>query len=209
MYIMCLSKGLDAVLEWKKEFKPTRPIGFIPNAGDTYKDPYFVRDSWKRLELLQLSLIEIDLRKISSSVEFENIASKCDGVFVAGGNSFNLLKELRHSNAFEPLKKLILHGFPYFGESAGAVVLYKTLKPVEMIDSPQDVAGLTSTDGLDVVDFLTLPHIDREKYADLFNTFYTTYKDEHKILKIRDDQALLTRDGSTAVLLESAVRDVG
>jgi len=205
MYVMCLSRGLNAIDSWKREFSPTTPLAFIPNAGDTYRDPYFVNESRRRLELLGLTVKPLDLRHITSAKDLEDTLSRCSGVFVAGGNSFNLLHELYRSGSFHPLRQMVLDGFPYFGESAGAVILYRTIEPVAMIDEPQDVPALESTDALNIVNFITLPHIDREKYRELFDSFYSRYSSEHRIVRIRDDQAILTRDGSTIEVIKSEI----
>lgn len=209
MYILCLSKGLDAIGTWKNTANPTKPIAFIPNAGDTYKNPYFVDESRRRLEILGLTTRTIDLRHIRSGAEFEDLLSECAAVFVAGGNSYNLLDALHKSFAFDALRRSVLNGFPYFGESAGAVILYKTIEPVAMIDDPQDVPNLQTTDALGIVDFITLPHVNREKYATLFDRFYKQFSPAHKIIKITDEQAIFTTDGSHYQIVPSRIADLG
>ena len=64
MYVMCLSRGLAAIANWRNEFKPTKPIAFIPNAGDTYANPYFVGESRQRLEILGLNTSVVDLHDV-------------------------------------------------------------------------------------------------------------------------------------------------
>lgn len=199
---------MDAIKKWIDEFEPNEPIAFIPNAGDTYDNPYFVEESRKRIHLLGLSTKNIDLRMIHSRDSFEQSITDCSGVFIAGGNSFNLLKELYRSGAFYSIKEKVQNGMAYFGESAGAVILYNSIEPVSMIDDPDDVPDLKTTDSLGIVDFITLPHINREKYADLFNSFYTKFSGKHRIIKIRDDQALLTRDGKTVEILPSEIAEI-
>ena len=208
MYIMCLSRGLDAMINWIDEFDPVTPIAFIPNAGDTYENPYFVEESKKRIELLGLKTKVIDLRTLQSAQEFSSAINSCSGIFVAGGNTFNLLRELYRTGSLEVLRDAIKGGLPYFGESAGAVLLYKTLAPVEMIDSPDDVPGFDKREALGIVDFITLPHINREKYAELFSNFYNQYSGNHRIERIRDDEALITRDGKSIEKINSAIREI-
>lgn len=208
MYVMCLSRGLGAIKKWIDEFEPNGPLAFIPNAGDTYDNPYFIEESRKRIHLLGLSTKNIDLRMIHSRDSFEQSITDCSGVFIAGGNSFNLLKELYRSGAFDYLKEKVQNGMAYFGESAGAVILYDSIEPVSMIDDPDDVPDLKTTDSLGIVDFITLPHINREKYADLFNSFYTKFSGTHRIIKIRDDQAILTRDGKAVEILPSEISEI-
>jgi dipeptidase E len=209
MYILCLSRGLGAIAPWIAEQPSSElTVGFLPNAGDTYTNSYFVDESRRRLEILGLSTKPLDLRDVDSSAQFESLIAGCDAVFAAGGNSFNLVHELHRSGAMPVLRQAIVDGLPYFGESAGAAILYREITPFAMIDDPQDVPQLISPDALNLVDFMTLPHINREKYRDLFDRFYDEMSRSHRIIKIRDDQAILTRDGTSTEIVSSPIAEL-
>jgi dipeptidase E len=206
MYILCLSRGLDAINQWLADYAgPPPTVAFMPNAGDTYADPYFVEESRRRLELLGFATHIVDLRRINSGDEFAHALSTCQAVFASGGNSFNLVYELQRSGSLGALRDAVQNGLPYFGESAGAAILYESVEPFAMIDDPQDVPQLTSMEALGLVDFMTLPHVNREKYRDLFDRFYQAQSPSHRIIKIRDDQAILTHDGSSLEILDSPI----
>jgi len=205
MYIMCLSKGVAAIeLATKDGLLANKTLGFIPTAGDVYEDPYFVQDSRRRLERLGFKLTELDIAHKSE----EALLAKLDaleGVYVAGGNSFYLLQEIRRKNLYEPLIKKVREGMPYFGESAGAGLLAQSIEPATAIDDPSKAPDLTEYSGLGIIDFFPLPHVDREKYKAVFDKFLDDYESKIKIVKCRDDQAILTRDGKTYEILESAI----
>ena len=87
MYIMCLSKGLSAVQQAIDEgVLPNKRLGFIPTAGDTYENPYFVQESRQRLAEHNLQLTELDVAHETTTALRAKLDS-VDGLYVAGGNS--------------------------------------------------------------------------------------------------------------------------
>lgn len=208
MYIVGLSRGLEAVaLAIDEALFPHMRIAFVPTAGGTYEDPYFVEDSRKRLRLLGLTLVELDFA-VATLDEASQILDDVDGVFVAGGNSFYLLKSMKTTGADSLLRDLVLAGLPYFGESAGAVVLYNSIEIAREIDDPEDVPGFTDYTALGLLGFFVLPHVDREKYRELFDSFYEAHRATHEIVRIRDDQAVITRDGQSYEIVDSRIADI-
>lgn len=204
MYILCLSKGLEAIkLSLQEGLLPNKTIGFIPTAGETYENPYFVEESRIRLRGLGLKLIEVDVTNKIRDELIETLNS-VDGIFVAGGNSFWLMQQLQKKQLVSVIRDLVKQGKPYFGESAGAVILYSTIEPIAPIDDPQDASDLQNYEALGLVDFIALPHIDREKYKDVMSKFLEDNKDRYKIVPFRDDQAILTRDGTNFEIVDSS-----
>lgn len=208
MLCVCLSRGLRAISSILGQDGAGKTIAFIPNAGDPYEDPYFVEESRKRIEVQGFNVINVDLKEVTGPADLTNRMRGCDAVFVAGGNTFWLLQMLRSKGLVTPLKQMVEAGLPYFGESAGAVILYSDIEPAAMIDDPAVAPDLDSTAGLSLVGFFTLPHVDREKYADLFDKFVQKNKADHSIVKIRDDQAIVTRDGSTYEIIDSPIDEI-
>lgn len=203
---MCLSKGVEAIKESIAEgVLPNKKIGFIPTAGETYPNPYFVEESRVRLRALGLRLVEIDVTSKTHD-ELTKLLSSVDGIYVAGGNSFYLMQQLQKKQLVSVIRELVKGGTPYFGESAGAVVLYSTIEPIKVLDDPEDAPDLQGYEALNLVDFIPLPHIDREKYKAVMGKFLEDNKDTYKIVPFRDDQAILTRNGTDFEVLNSEVK---
>ncbi len=208
MYIMCLSKGLQAINEAIADgYLPNKTLGFIPTAGDTYSKPYFVDESRERLKDLDIKLVEIDISKEQKQTLIEKI-NAVDGIYVAGGNTFFLSQQMQEGGLNKYLADKVKNGFPYFGESAGAVYLSASIGPAITIDNPQDAPDLKNYDGLGLIDFFVLPHVDREKYKTIFNEFLSLNESKLNIVKIRDDQALITTDGKTYKIIPSKINNI-
>lgn len=120
---MCLSRGLQAIQNSIDEgVLPNKKVGFIGTAGETYANPYFVDESRSRLTKLGLSLVEIDVTREPRETLIDLLGS-VDGLCVAGGNSFFLLQQLKAKDLLGYIAEKVRDGLPYFGESAGAVLL--------------------------------------------------------------------------------------
>jgi len=208
MYIMCLSKGLSAIQNAIDEgILPNKTLGFIPTAGDAYKDPYFVEESRRRLKKHGLKLIELDVTNEAHEALVKKL-DNVDGIYIAGGNTFYLLYQLLRKDLVAVLREKVKAGFPYFGESAGAVLLAGSIEPAKPIDNPEDVPGLNTYDGLGLVHFFPLPHVGKEKYKPLFDKFIEDNKGSLKIIQYTDEQAVLTRDGINYEVLPSSIEEL-
>ena len=208
MYIMCFSKGLSALqMALDDGVLPNKTLGFIPTAGDTYKNPYFVDESRKRLKVHNIKLVELDVTKDSK----ESLHSKLDsvdGLYIAGGNTFFLLYQLIQKDIYKLLIKKVQMGLPYFGESAGAVLLAKSIEPAKAIDNPEDAPLLESYNGLNLINFFPLPYADRDKYKLPFTKLIKEYKEKIDIIQFTDVQAIITKDGSSYEILASAIETI-
>ena len=88
---------------------------------------------------------------------FENplpAIQRADAIFVGGGNTFRLLKELQDRNLLEPIRCRVKSGAGYIGSSAGANVAGPTIKTTK--DMP--IVQPRSFDSLGLVPFQISPH---------------------------------------------------
>lgn len=80
-----------------------------------------------------------------------------DLVFVGGGNTFQLLHEIRSHGFLEPVRRFVQSGGTYYGGSAGAIVACDDISIAQWHD-PNDV-GLSDLQSLGLVhDIAVLPH---------------------------------------------------
>lgn len=79
---------------------------------------------------------------------------EAEAVFIGGGNTFVLLRQLYQNKVVEPLRERVRQGMPYMGTSAGTNVAGKTIGTTN--DMP--IVHVKTFDALQLVPFNINPH---------------------------------------------------
>lgn len=175
--------GRDCSIELDKKFVASldlsKPILYIPIAMDTNEHSYLSCLEWLSGTLYPLGLksvvmwIEDDLKN-----KKEEDFSQFSGVYIGGGNTFKLLKELREFGTFVILRKLAERDIPIYGGSAGAIILAKTIIPALSAD-PNEVE-LTDFSGFNLVnDYEVWCH-----YTESMDSMIKEYMTKYNLTKI-------------------------
>ncbi len=83
-----------------------------------------------------------------------------DAVYVGGGNTYRLLAVLEKSGMLDVLEKYIRNGGVYYGGSAGAVIVGKSLRTVE----EENLENYSKHDGMNLINNLSIfPHFSDSK----------------------------------------------
>ena len=174
--------------------KPTElTLAFIPTAADLYPiKPWFYLDKLK-LKMMGFSMIDIDLKNKTSEQLYEEL-KHVDVIFVSGGNTYYLLEKAQKSGFLEIVKRLVPRGVVYIGSSAGSALACSTIEYIEDFDD-KNAAELTDYKGMNLVDFLILPHYGNKKHEERFKRIIKTWKNKkYKIQAIADSQVYIIND---------------
>lgn len=142
------SKELDK--KFASALNKSKSLLYIPIAMDEGRHPYSECLQWIRKTFVPLGVKKIemctegDLRKLT-----ENDLERFSGVYIGGGNTFYLLKELRESKFLPKLERIIKKGISVYGGSAGAIICAKTIIPATPFDN-NDV-GLKNLNAMNLV----------------------------------------------------------
>ncbi|NOZ46450.1 MAG: type 1 glutamine amidotransferase-like domain-containing protein [Chlorobi bacterium] len=192
MNVILLSLGLGCLPE---KLSIGSRILFVPNAGDPYDDPYFVKDDLNRLKKLGYIVEELNLTDNPSSFE-QRLSDNVDALFIAGGNTFYLLSLIIKSGFDIVLKKWISSNKTYIGASAGAVILGPSIEPIVTLDDPSEAPELKSYDSLSLIDIVVLPHYGKEKYLPKYNSIIKSFKSIYNLETLKDNEALIFNNKS-------------
>ncbi len=128
----------------------SKPLLYIPIATNTAKYPYSGCVTWLSGVLGPLGVkdiviwVEEDLK-----TKVKDDFTQFSGIYIGGGNTYKLLKELKEFGTFDILSSLARDGMPIYGGSAGAIILAKTIIPAGFLD--ENRVGLTNFSALDLV----------------------------------------------------------
>jgi dipeptidase E len=191
------------------EFSGKRSVAVISNALDFI--PNDARRAYERnvysphedFASLGLNSVDLDLRDYFGKPEALQRELKDFGlVWVMGGNAFLLMRALQQS-AFPELIRDMLNRdeIAYGGFSAGAVVAAQTLRGIEIMDDPAQLAEGYHPEpcwrGLGLVDFSIVPHYRSEHPEAEAAEAAVAYMIENKMnfRAMADGEIFLSRSG--------------
>lgn len=172
-----LSGGSKRAFSLDKKFMEivdkSKPMLYIPIAMDPKKHPYSECFEWIKRYFSEFNFSNIkmitNLKKIKR-IDLDRFGS----VYIGGGNTPYLLKELKESEFYEHLKYLIEKDIPLAGGSAGAIIFAKTIIP--SLSDDENKVGLKDFSALNELQNYDLwahyePSIDNEvlKYIKKYN----------------------------------------
>ena len=157
-----LNKELIALLEGSNPHQ----ITYVPIDGDEVSSyfkkfkSFFKPYGFKKFIKLNLN------RKNSKKVLTE--AFKSQVIFFAGGNTYELMKNIKESGFSSEIKKFVRRGGIIAGESAGVISLSPSINmaAIPSIDADLNDVGLKSTKGLGIFDFEFSPHYISDTKSD-------------------------------------------
>lgn len=172
---------------------------FIPTASKVEQLGFFVNIGKWALKGMGLVVEELDI----STAPYETMKGKLaetDYIYVAGGNTFFLLQELRRTGADSLLVEAVLGGKLYIGESAGAIVVAPDIGYSAPMDAPEKGGGLTDYKGLGLIDFYVVPHLENREMGAAAKEIVGLYAESLELKAITDNQAILVEDARVWVL---------
>ncbi len=178
----------------------TKPCLYIPLAmeAEMYDSCY----EWIIGELKDVQIPYIEMVRSGAELAKKNF-SDYSVVFIGGGNTYKLLKELKECGAFGKLRTYLEHGGVAFGGSAGAIIFGEDLESCNL-DDPNDV-GLTDTAGMDVLQGVSLlcHFTSREKAEDERSKEYLLGISKHRrVLALPEEVTLFVNDDTVEVIGE-------
>lgn len=178
-------------------------VALISNAKDYYTKrarDFMVGDLVSYMEKLGLKVTTIDLRGYNNPKSLKKALETYDLVWAMGGNTYMLRYEIRRSGFEKIIRELLDAGVVFGGDSAGALVAGQSITGVESADEPEFAEEYVA-DGLNLVPFVILPHVDNPAFADVLPIFREKHQDK-KIIELKDSQAAIF-DGKSYRIVEA------
>lgn len=139
-------KQLD---EYFANYVGDKKILYIPVA--MYKIPYDDCENWFRKTYAKYKISNID---VCTDLKKAPNLSEYKAIFIGGGNTFKLLKEIKESNFDYALINYLKSGGFVYGGSAGAIIFGKTIETANHADKNlvdlKDLNGINLLNGYDI-----------------------------------------------------------
>lgn len=188
-----------------KGFEEMR-VAFITTASNPEPDKSAMERDYQYLISQSIG----DIKKIDFTQrmdeELYNYIEGCDVIWMAGGNTFYLLHQLRITEFGEFLGRA-LEGKVYVGTSAGSIVATPTIAIAAVEPADPNEVGLEDLTGLCLVNFEVSPHTP--ELVPLVSV--EKYSQEHSahIFALDDKSAIEINEGDMVVVSEGFWKEIG
>ena len=176
----------------KKYIKVESNVGFIATASELDSDRWYMEKDKKDLIEMNYNLIDIDITNESKETILDKF-NKVDAIYVAGGNCFYLLQQLKVKNVLDELINFANNKI-YVGASAGSCIACPSIEYVEKLDDKSLAPLLKDYNAMNLINGYILPHYKSdEKYTRLIEE---TIKDNGNInfITLTNEQAIIVND---------------
>lgn len=176
----------------------SKPCLYIPLAMD--KQRYGGCYEWINDELKNVHIPHIDMIRSKDELASKNLLDY-SFLYIGGGNTFKLLKELKASRAFEKISEYLHNDGIIFGGSAGAIIFGKDLEACRLDDANE--VNLKEIDGFDILNGVSLlcHYTNRSAEKDEQSRKYLLELSKSgKILALPEEVTLFVNDNKVEVL---------
>jgi dipeptidase E len=194
MKLFLASSGLDYIKQFVEKDPSEMNMLFVPTAGNLDDDVWWIDKDRDVLSKMGLLITELDIVQASKETMQAEL-SKTDIIYIAGGNTFYLLHQMRLTGFDVMLETFVSGGGLYVGASAGALIIGPDIGLIDLLDEPEKVPELQSTKGFGWVDVVPIPHCNMVERTAIIEKIKERNNDTLKIVTLTDDEGLLVEDG--------------
>lgn len=184
-----LSSNKEIIKEYIKE---NSKIGFIPTASELEEDRWYMEKDKKELENMNFQIIDIDITNENKN-EIQQKFNIVDAIFVAGGNCFYLLQQLKEKDVLKDLIEFANNKI-YVGSSAGSCITCPSIEYAQKLDDKTQAPLLKDCNAMNLIDAFILPHYkSKEKYTRLADEIMKEYNNLN-FLPLTNEQAIIVNN---------------
>lgn len=185
---------------FEKVIDKSKPLLYVPLAMESSR--YDGCYEWIKGEMSLINVTNIEMVTSGSKLFNKSLDNYC-AIFIGGGNTYKLLKELKVSKSFNKIKKYINNDGIVFGGSAGAIIFGKDINSCKMQDA-NDVK-LKNTKGFNVIkNYSLLCHLNRNdgiKFnRDKNSDYLLNFSKDNKTIYLPDDDTIFIDNNDITII---------
>lgn len=167
-----------------------KKVVFIPTAANVDEYKKHLAKAQNKLSELGFAVEVLDVAAAPEREAREKI-EQTNYLYIAGGNTFYLLQELKRKNLLDLITRRVSEGMIYIGESAGGMIASPNVEYVQPMDPKELAPELSSYEALKLVDFYLLPHAGEFPFAEAVEEIIDTYGAKCNFLAINNKQVII------------------
>lgn len=192
------NQTIEAYKKFNEEINHDKPLLYIPLAmqSDRYDSCY----KWITEELKNIDVPRIDMVRSADELVSKNLTDY-SALFIGGGNTYKLLKDLKDSGSFEKIKEYMNNDGIIFGGSAGAIIFGECIDTCKYDDTNdvclQDWMGFNAINNFSILCHFT--NRNKEK-TETNKKYLQELSHEEKIIALPEEDTIYCDDGKFEVI---------
>ena len=176
-----------------------KEVLFIPTAAKVEEYQDFVDEAKEAFAKMGFEIQILDVSKASEAEAKAKIGA-AQMLYVSGGNTFYLLRELKKKDLVALIAGRVRSGeLIYVGESAGAMIAAPSMEYASVMDDAGDYGAGAQT-GLDLVKFYPVPHYGKEPFVQSAAEILKIYGGKLNLVPINNAEAIAVRGDKFEIL---------
>ena len=177
-------QNIYAYINYFKHLDKNKPILYIPLAmnSEMYNSCY----NWFKKEINYFNFNKFEM--VTSSLELSKLdLNKYSSLFIGGGNTYKLLKELKDNSNIDKIKEYLSNNGIIYASSAGAIIFGKDIDGCMLTDNKIDI----DTKGLNLINnYSLLCHFNKANLK-LNKKYLNKYSKKNKLLFLPEEDVLV------------------
>ena len=177
-----------------------KEVLFIPIAANVEEYRDYVDEAKEAFAKMGFEVQILDVSKASEAEAKAKIGA-AQVLYVSGGNTFYLLRELKKKNLAGLIASRVRSGeLVYVGESAGAMIAAPSVEYASAMDNASGSESVATQTGLDLVKFYPVPHYGEEPFVQSAAEILKIYGGKLKLVPINNAEAIAVHGDKFEIL---------
>lgn len=177
---------MTALNKFSSLLDKNKPILYIPLAFKN--NNYDSCSRWFEEEIKFIGLNHFEMVRSSEELSKKDFNNYC-ALFIGGGNTYKLLKELKENSNFEKINEYLKNNGIIFGGSAGAIIFGKDINSCLIED--QNIVNLNDCTGFNYLNnYSILCHLNNANFKKN-KGYLTNYSVKNKTIYLPEDDVII------------------
>lgn len=188
-------KTIEANKIFDTIINPSKPLLYIPLAMNEKDHPYDSCFEWIKQEMSNTRISTIEMVRTFEELAEKDYSKYC-AIFIGGGNTYKLLKELQDNSNMKKIEDYLKKGGIIYGGSAGAIIFGKDIDGCKYTDEKLDI----DTNGFNMLkDYSLLCHYKKASFS-ANKEYLKEFSKKNKLFFLPEEAVLIVTDKKITIV---------